>query len=622
MRRGSFVALGVFVAAASVARDASALDLPKLFKKPLSLEVTEVTIVAQRFARRENQAPEDFGWGQWINRINATLSWDKITAGVRLDSAAYWNRPIDQFAYWQQNDPGRFAALQEDNTRRFRDSIYPAKLWISYNAPGLEITVGDAYVQFARGLVLSMRKLDDIGIDTTVRGAKVSVQKGPFGLTFVGGYANPSRLEEASGQAIFLPTSNPNQPRSPFPVFGSDHILGGELQAGRGTPVVLSTSIANVTRCAPYKYLPSGKIDDAGGSLAAEIGHCDDDSVNAWLAGINPSRTRSARYVTNASESIEFPRIGSLGSLYIAGVVQQRTFVDTSLNDQGNALLLSYSGSYGPVTNTFEIKSYRNFYGVDAGIDTLHLSAFSPVKYSQPPTAELITQDNLYGDFNVCVDGGRLRTDLRMSPRLLTYFQAIYAHSKTEQGATCDRMGHIQAPAGHPADFYTNDVWDGLGGIQFTFDRDQSYLYATIGTRNDHKGTGEPFYHQSEITYTFSKYLGKSVSLELLGRHRMRWEEATNTRGPGGQEENWAEGENYTALKIAPKWVFSQGLEYTTKLGLPTFYVNGGILYKFTKDSNLKVLVGQQRGGLRCVSGVCRQFPAFEGARMELTVRF
>jgi hypothetical protein len=112
------------------------------------------------------------------------------------------------------------------------------------------------------------------------------------------------------------------------------------------------------------------------------------------------------------------------------------------------------------------------------------------------------------------------------------------------------------------------------------------------------------------------------VSLELLGRHRMRWDEAQNTRGPGGQEENWAEGENYTALKIAPKWVFSQGIEYTTKLGQPTLYLNGGALYKFTKDSNLKVLVGQQRGGLRCVSGVCRQFPAFEGARMELTVRF
>ena len=33
--------------------------------------------------------------------------------------------------------------------------------------------------------------------------------------------------------------------------------------------------------------------------------------------------------------------------------------------------------------------------------------------------------------------------------------------------------------------------------------------------------------------------------------------------------EYWHEGENYTALKLAPKWVFTQGFEYTTLVGLP-----------------------------------------------------
>jgi hypothetical protein len=45
-------------------------------------------------------------------------------------------------------------------------------------------------------------------------------------------------------------------------------------------------------------------------------------------------------------------------------------------------------------------------------------------------------------------------------------------------------------------------------------------------------------------------------------------------------------------------------------------------VYRFTQKSNIKVLVGEQRGGLKCVSGVCRVFPAFEGARAELTLRF
>ena len=39
-------------------------------------------------------------------------------------------------------------------------------------------------------------------------------------------------------------------------------------------------------------------------------------------------------------------------------------------------------------------------------------------------------------------------------------------------------------------------------------------------------------------------------------------------------------------------------------------------------QNNLRLFVGQQRGGLRCVSGICRLFPAFSGARIELTLRF
>jgi hypothetical protein len=36
----------------------------------------------------------------------------------------------------------------------------------------------------------------------------------------------------------------------------------------------------------------------------------------------------------------------------------------------------------------------------------------------------------------------------------------------------------------------------------------------------------------------------------------------------------------------------------------------------------INVFVGQRRGAIRCVSGVCRLFPPFEGAKFELTSRF
>ena len=107
-----------------------------------------------------------------------------------------------------------------------------------------------------------------------------------------------------------------------------------------------------------------------------------------------------------------------------------------------------------------------------------------------------------------------------------------------------------------------------------------------------------------------------------MGRHRLRKEENQNVRVTAIGPEYWRQGEHYTALKVAPKWVFSQGIEYTTQLGFPTYYFNGSVLYRFTSESNLSVFVGQQRGGLKCVSGICRVFPAYSGARVELTVRF
>ena len=109
--------------------------------------------------------------------------------------------------------------------------------------------------------------------------------------------------------------------------------------------------------------------------------------------------------------------------------------------------------------------------------------------------------------------------------------------------------------------------------------------------------------------------------MELAGRHRYRIQEGENIRSGNFEGEPWWQGEHQTALKVAPKWIFSQGIEYTSFIGLPTYYVNGGILYRFTSQSNLRLYAGQNRGGLRCVSGICRVFPAFSGARAELTIR-
>jgi hypothetical protein len=599
--------------ALAIPRAAHAVELPKVDDTPVTLEVTETTIVAQHFNAREGELATDQGYFAWLNRLNLLLAWKKLTFGMRLDSSVYTLRPEDgDFA-----DPQLKSNAQKDGATRYRNALYPAKVFLTYKTDGLEVTAGDAYVQFGRGLVLSMRKLDELGIDTTLLGAKVVANKDVFGLTLIGGLANVARVDEPSGRALFLPNAVNNDLRGVTPLFGSDRIVGASVTAGRGQPVVLSTNAVLLTRCAPYSYDANGIVNDS--PFDAPIGTCNDSDRSTFLATL-PPRNR-ARQTVNASQTLEIPNLWGHGNFYLEGAIQKRD-PDTvnDANIEGNALYGSLAISGGRVTNTLEMKSYRNFYPLAASINVSRASAFANVAYSAPPTAEPAIADSMFYDFNACVTGARDRFDYRLTESVLVYGTFGYFVSKSEQPTgMCDAFGRSTAT---DKDGTTDLVTDASVGTEWRFDDDKSIAFLNLNGRHDVKATGDSYYDELAISYSITKYLAGRYSIELAGRHRLIKQADENIRGDSFVGAPWRQGEHLTGLKVAPKWIFSQGVEYTTQIGLPTYYFNGGILYKFTSQSNIRLYAGQNRGGLKCVSGVCRVFPAFSGARAELTIRF
>jgi hypothetical protein len=623
-RNGTSLASIVSVACACAlslrAATARAADVGDLGGDEVQLDVTETSIVAQRFDARGNEALQDSGWGTWINRLDAALRWERWTAGLRLDSSVFWRRPIDNPNY-QTLRPSVQSQIQTDNESRYQNSIYPAKLWVTYTAPGVEVTAGDAYVQFGRGLTLSMRKIDELGIDTTVRGAKIQLERDPFALTLIAGFGNPSRIDEATGRELF-PTHDLVAGDRSVPAFGSDRVVGAELQAGRGLPVTLSTHAVQFTRCAPYHY-------DANGNLVTDVwrdpagvtfGSCNPDDTAQWLGRIgHVPPPLDAREITMAGQSLEVPSLWGHGKLYVEAAAQQRHYVvpEENRNTAGNALYAALSVDASSVTTTLEVKSNRNFYAVPASVDPNTALEFSVVAYSFLPPAETFNMIDAEGtgNFNSCVDGGRFRVDVGASKALTLYAQGIYAYSKAEESdGGCDAQGHTISTV--PADKVQDRVWDGIAGVEWYSADKLSHAFAWAGARDDVKESGDWTYREQHLEYSIAKYLGGPWSLEIQGRHRHRREETLNAGGW------WWEGENYVALRMAPKWVFTQGFEYTTQIGQPVLYFNGAVLFKFTSSSNVRVFVGQQRGAFRCASGICRYFPAFEGARAELTWRF
>jgi hypothetical protein len=617
-RQGLGIAALAALAIGITPRDALAVDLPTVDDSKVTLDVTETSIVAQRFNAREGEVANDQGYFSWLNRLNAVLSWKKLTLGVRLDSSVYTLRPEDRdFA-----NPQLKANAEKDGATRYRDAIYPAKVFLTYKTEGLEVTAGDAYVQFGRGLVLSMRKVDELGIDTTLFGGKIVANKDIFGLTLVAGLANPARVDEPTGRALFLPRTINNNPLGAQPVFGNDRIVGASITAGRGLPVVLSTNGVILSRCAPYHYNADGTINDS--TFDAPFGTCEEPDRTTFLDQLRNNKVGpvfESRQTINASQTLEIPNLWGHGNFYLEGAIQKRDVGDSlEANTEGNALYGSFVASGGRVTNTVEVKSYRNFYPLAASVDISRVSAFGNIAYSAPPTAEPVIADTMFGFFNACVTGGRDRLDYRLKDGLLVYGTFGYFVSASEQpGAGCDRFGRSTAT---DHDAATNYVGDVSAGTEWRFDDDKSIAFFNVAARRDVKGNGEDYYRELSAQYSITKYISGPYSVELAGRHRYRIQEGENIRGGEFDGAPWWQGEHQTALKVAPKWIFSQGIEYTSYIGLPTYYVNGGILYRFTSQSNIRLYAGQNRGGLRCVSGICRVFPAFSGARAELTIRF
>jgi hypothetical protein len=613
-------ALGCAAASGLWAAGARGADVGKVAGIPVELDVTETSVVVQHFDAREGEQPQDTGWGSWLNRLDGALHWSHWSLGLRLDSAVYWRRPIDNPGYGALS-PGAQAQVQLDNESRYTNSIYPAKLWATYSLPDIEVTAGDSYVQFGRGLTLSLRKIDELGIDTTLRGAKIRVQKDPFALTAVAGFGNPSRVDEATGRSLF-PLHDVVEGDRTLPLFGSDRIFGVEVQAGRGLPITLSSRVVHVARCAPYTYDAGGNAvtDFAQDPSAVTFGACDLADTSRWLGQLGTTTPGlSDNGITMIGESVEVPDLWGHGKIYVEAAGQERdgTSPQARRNGQGNALYAAVSIDVRPVAATLEIKSNRNFYVVPAAVDPQRAGELAVVAYSFLPPAETFNMIDTEGagNFNACVDGGRLRVDVNVTPSLMVYAQGIYAESQSEQtSGACDALGHTASSS--PAASVRDVVWDGVAGLEWYSGDNLSHAFLWAGARDDTREDAAVSYREQHVEYSLAKYLHGPWSVEVQGRHRHRREANQNL------DDWWTEGENYVALKMAPKWVFTQGFEYTTLAGQAPFYVSGAVLYKFTSSSNLRVSVGQQRGAFRCASGVCRYFPPFEGARAELTWRF
>ncbi len=660
---------------------AHAIEVEAVGGETLTIDITNTATGAYAFDNRDDSldvapAPPTIvndTFGEFYDRLNIQAYYWRLRAGARIDFAAYYEQLDDQDIVDvakerlpEASGPDRQAyvnAFYRELNTRYRTTIYPSKLFLGYTAPGVDVTVGDFYAQFGRGLVLSVRKIDELATDTTIRGMKASFKKSwesaSLSVTGLAGLMNPIRIDEQSGRRL-------NGDGSPvffgFPsaddliVYNFDELGNAGYTKERARPSYLEDSMYGLSLEAgprqvllgTHATLLSRKSYAEANLRCARANDPNCGSTFPTFSTNNPSRLRDT--ILTASGTINVPSFWDHGDAYVEVAAQHLTDgrpIDIGADGSfvreedltGYAVYVGGTVRAGPVAINLEGKHYRSFLPLSANINSngsadpaFAAPEYDPVAYNQPPTAEPIYTQQ-FGSPNVCNTGGRAKVDYRLAKDVLVYGWLGYYTSFSEVNPLNTKCDTSDPTA-------QTNTWDSATGGDLSFDNHRSYVKAWVGLRDtahadpvegvNLAGPSDIFYREGYVRYDVAAHLGGDFTLQSQGFHRHRLE-------PQLSSDSWNEGENYLALRWAPYLAFIFGYEYLGRRGCQPddsvelcHYFNGGIQFKSADKEKIveqvfdtvNLFVGQRRGAIRCVSGVCRNFPPFEGAKLELTSRF
>jgi hypothetical protein len=528
------------------ASTAAAVEIPA-GETPVVLDVTTTTIGAWHGDNHNQTSCDDF-YAEGLERLTAVATRGPWALGVRLDGSLY--APTPQVHLATATSP---SCNQVDLRSRFVPTVIPERVWASYTGRQLEVTLGDSYVSFGRGLALSLRKNDELATDTALRGARLRLSTDRFAGLLVAGVTNIGNIDEATGRYAADPL---------------DAVVGAQVD---------------------------GKVVDGVKLGAHAVGLAFHDPVSTRVAP-GQDGTWKERWL-NVGPTFDAPRLTPWLGVYLEGLWQRRMPI-TGAAKSGFGGYGAVTMHLGDVTVLFEGKAYGDLAVMQPHFDAIE---FQPVQYSAPPTLERVLQPLEHAQRNIY--GGRVRLDWALN-RDLGLFLA--------DGLFRDAEGYLDPDS---LILRAGTIYDPTAGVDarvagFRFLAEAGWRFVFLPQREGAVRSDGHF------ELTVEKELGGPRSAEL---HVIDWE---RLKVLPFSDERWREGTAQVGFRWRPVQVFA-GLDYTTEAGQPqTLYPNLTAQWDITRGTNLRVFVGSTRGGLRCVSGICRVFPPFEGAKLTFTARF
>ena len=201
-----------------------------------------------------------------------------------------------------------------------------------------------------------------------------------------------------------------------------------------------------------------------------------------------------------------------------------------------------------------------------------------------------------------------MRTDVRLADRVMTF---------VSYGLFRDHVGYLTVPGPmDPAKVVPGTIHDPYVGTELRWDDSLSHATVSGGWRvvvADESGEDVRGNLHGELDVV--QTLGRSLSVQLHGNHLERKKQHPDLA--------WREGSLQLGVNLPWQLSLGGGWDYTTESLEPRrHYFSGTLDYRPTDKASIQLFAGAARGGLKCVSGVCRLFPPFEGVKLQVTWRY
>lgn len=536
------------------------LELPVFGRTAFSM--TSTTLLRYRGANYDPN-PHDDDFFSIYQRLNLALQGEQLRAELRIDAFVPFTETV--FGPYPCEVIGSSACYLDWDVR-------PERFVLRWEPGEWTVELGDSQTVLGRGVALSFRKVDLLGVDNALRGGHIRYQGRTFFAQFHGGLANPQNQDPLDLSIIEDPL---------------DVVVAGRVGVNLPGSVPLATGIQAVRVM------------------------FEDDSVV------------TGRAVDVAGWTLEAPALAQ-GKIALYGEANMMRRTESLFDDDsesfGRGIYASAQLQLEKVTLLLEWKDYQNFLVAPTVLEG------DPWRiYNAAPNVEYDGPQRLRAIGNQRGGGARLDYAFLPGPWAFSVNAVVYGLNEDPE-PTSDPFNGVLVTHGWTSLTRRQEYGDDVNwGLTMDLGSRFEILLHDEGSLQAGALDRWMLHGQAEVAIGSGDH---SVDVVVDHRH----ERERRFTGEARDFQIGGVGVTYSygiplALTLGLRWTdFQPGIvEQREEKGYNLF---GGEFYPFLEarwtfkpGTFVSAFVGQTPGGQLCSGGVCRDVPTYEGFRLQFVGR-